>query len=304
MRNTPIVITAVAGAVVAALGVWAYRPAGPAGRVTRSVITLPAGIAFSQTPAQFAVSPDGQQIAMNLRSAEGARVWVWRLDGVDSRPLTGTEGVTSLPAWSPDSLSVAFVSGGKLRHMPVAGGPVETICELGPEATFDWGVDGTILLAAGGQEPIRRVAAAAGDTIRQITRVYPDEQHEVPKFVAGARRFLFYVGADALREGVWAGSFDGGKARRLLPHATAAVVAGAFIVYTLDGLVVAQRFNGETLEITGVPVTLADHVQLAEASGRPAYSVSAAPHALLAFQSATDGSLHLVNGWPALVGGQ
>ena len=301
MRNNSLAFAAVIGAVVVALAVWGYRPAPATARVTKAIVTLPPGVSFSTSPAQFAVSPDGQQIAMNLTSAEGTRVWIWRVDGVDSRPIAGTDGVSSTPAWSPDSLNIAFVSGGKLRRTSVAGGLVEAICELAPTGTFDWGTDGTILLAAGGQEPIRRVAADGGNTVRQLTRLYPDEQHEVPRFVPGSRRFLFFVRADALREGVWVGSFDGGMAHRLLPHATTAVVAGEFIVYALDGLVVAQRFSGDTLELAGTPVPLADQVMLDERSMRPSFSVAAGSHPILVFQGATDHALHLTNGWPALV---
>jgi hypothetical protein len=301
MRNNPVAIAAVVGAVVAACAVWVYRPTRSSSRVTRAVITLPAGVVFSTKPAQFAVSPDGSQIAMNLTAPDGTRVWVWRLDGVDSRPLAGTEGVTSVPAWSPDSQHLAFVSSGTLRRIPAVGGPVQAICELAADATFDWGTDGTLLLAAGGQEPIRRVAAEAGDTVRQITRLYPDEQHEFPKFVPGVRRFLFFVHADPLREGIWAGSFDGGMAHRILPHATAAVVAGDFIIYALDGLIVAQHFNRETLELSDAPTTLADHVARAEPSARSAFAVSPAPHPLLVFQTDADNTLRMTNGWPALV---
>lgn len=287
----------------AAVVVGLYRGMQPRYRLTRAIINLPQGVTFSTSPAQFALSPNGQQLAINLRSAGAVQVWTWPLDGADARPLTGTEGVTSLPAWSPDSRNVAFVSGGTLRRIPAAGGPVETICALAPEATFDWGADETILLGAGGTEPIRRVAAIAGGTVRQITRLYPDEQHEFPKFIPGVRRFLFFVQSDELRDGLWLGSLDGGQGRRIVPRAANAAVAGDLLVYSLDRLVIAQRFDAATAEFSGMPVTLADNVRMAANSRRLAYSVTDT-RPVLAFQSDTDGLLHLTNGWPALLDGK
>ena len=290
--------------VVALLGGSAYWSVHQSRyHFTKTIVSLPQGVTFSSNPAQFAVSPDGQQLAMNLTSADGkARVWSWQLDNPDARPLGGTEGVTAIPAWAPDGQNIAFVVGGKLRRVPVAGGAVETICEVSPDATLDWGKDGTILFANGGTDPLRRIVAASGGAPQQITKVFPDERHMFPKFVPGANRFLFsvLVPSDPFREGVWMGSFDGGKGARLLPGTVIADVAGDFIVYSQDTLVVAQRFAAATGDFSGMPVTLADHIRVADNPRRPAYSVSPTR---LAFQS-DDGVLHLLTDWPALLQGQ
>lgn len=268
---------------------------------TKTVVTLPEGVTFSTSPAQFAVSSDGQQIAMNLRSADGVvRVWTWKLDKPDAQPLGGTDGVTAIPAWAPDGQSVAFIVGGLLRRVPVTGGGVEAICDIGPDATFDWGKDGTILFANGGTEPLRRIVAAGGASPQQVTKVFPDERHLFPKFVAGTSRFLFFVQSDPGREGTWLGSFDGGKGARLLPATVGADVAGDFIVYPQGTIVVAQRFAAAAGDFSGMPVTIADHVRVADSPRRPTYSVSPTR---LAFQS-DDGVLHVLTDWPALLQGQ
>ena len=96
------------------------------------------------------------------------------------------------------------------------------------------------------------------------------------------------------------GSFDGGKGTRLIPGAVMADVAGDFLVYAQDTRVGAQRFAAATGDFSGTPVTLADHVRVADNPRRAAYSVSPTR---LAFQSA-DGVLHMLTDWPALLQGQ
>ena len=182
-RRPSIVISVTVTAIVlAAVGVlWRgrgsdVRPARP----NQHVVALPQGATFAANPAGFTVSPDGAEIAMTLRLADRVEVWTWRLATLEARPLAGTDGATSLPAWSPDGKSIAFVSGAKLRRVLAAGGPAETIVDLDADAVFDWGVDDTLLVAARG-EPIRRVAAAGGATIRQVTHPISGDQHEAPR---------------------------------------------------------------------------------------------------------------------------
>ncbi|OFW30425.1 MAG: hypothetical protein A3G76_01630 [Acidobacteria bacterium RIFCSPLOWO2_12_FULL_65_11] len=288
--------------VLAAVGVlWRgrgsdVRPARP----NQHVVALPQGATFAANPAGFAVSPDGAEIAMTLRLADRVEVWTWRLATLEARPLAGTDGATSLPAWSPDGKSIAFVSGAKLRRVLAAGGPAETIVDLDADAVFDWGVDDTLLVAARG-EPIRRVAAAGGATIRQVTHPISGDQHEAPRFVPGARLFLFFVRSDvAFRQGLWLAALDGGNALKLVPQAGTGAVTGEFLVYSVDRSVMAQRFDTTAAALYGMPVALADHVRLDAASHRPAYSVSVAGD-VLAFQNDSDGALHVLSDWSTLV---
>jgi DNA-binding CsgD family transcriptional regulator len=82
------------------------------------------------------------------------------LDFSGTEPLSGAEDAF-WPFWSPDSRFVAFFTGvtgaapPKIKKVGVAGGPVETICDL-PPGTWFWGAwnqDGVILFGCGGEPP-------------------------------------------------------------------------------------------------------------------------------------------------------
>ncbi len=95
-----------------------------------------------------------------------------------------------------------------LKRVALGDGAVDAICNLEAGAAVDWGGDETLLIGAGGSASIRRIGAAGG-SLQPVTRLNPGEQHAFPRFVPGARRFLFAVQADPLRDGVWIGLFDG-----------------------------------------------------------------------------------------------
>jgi hypothetical protein len=57
-------------------------------------------------------------------------LWVRSLDSLEARALPGTEGVIYLPWWSPDSRSIGFISGAKLRKIDIAGGPPLALADV------------------------------------------------------------------------------------------------------------------------------------------------------------------------------
>ena len=67
------------------------------------------------------------------------------------------------PFWSPDSRFVAFMAGGKLKKVDIAGGPPQTICDAPNGLRWHRGApDGVILFDGRGNDPIWRVPAAGG----------------------------------------------------------------------------------------------------------------------------------------------
>src|SRR5947207_7420942 len=126
---------------------------------TRTDIVTPA----TTDPISFALSPDGRQIVF-VASGDGAsRLWLRPLDKTTAQPLAGTEGA-SLPFWSPDSRSVGFFDGAKLKRIDLAGGSPQTVTNsTGRGGT--WSPDGVILFSQNNGSPLFRVSASGGAAV-------------------------------------------------------------------------------------------------------------------------------------------
>ena len=83
---------------------------------------------FENVP--LALSPDGLQLAFVATEASGTqRIWLRTLSAIDARPVAETDGALSV-IWSPDSRSIAFFAGGKLKRLDLPAGAAVTLCDF------------------------------------------------------------------------------------------------------------------------------------------------------------------------------
>src|SRR5262249_30687517 len=120
----------------------------------------------------FAVSPDGHWLAFAAATGGKDQLWVRALEGLTAQALPGTEGA-GYPFWSPDSRSIAFFAGGKLKKVDVTGGPVQTVCDTtGIRSGGTWNRD-VILFATSGFGLLQ--TSATGGSWRQIVALIAQE---------------------------------------------------------------------------------------------------------------------------------
>jgi serine/threonine protein kinase len=134
-----VAATAVFALVAAVLG-WMYFSQPPTGtQVLRLQIDPPEAGGFSNGAANtgVALSPDGRTAAYIVRSNGKSQLWVRPLSDTTARLIPGTEGA-GFPFWSPDSKSIAFVTGVKLQRVDLAGGAPLTICVSSPIRGGTW----------------------------------------------------------------------------------------------------------------------------------------------------------------------
>ena len=157
-------------------------PAPPEARVD---IVTPA----TDRPTDFALSPDGRQIAF-VASGDGAsRLWLRSLATTTAQPLSGTEGAAAAPFWSPDGRSIGFFAGGALKRLDLGGGAPRTLAPVVSGAGGTWNADGVIVFGSSRTTSLMRVSATGGVPVA-VTTLGPQHQgHIAPSFCPTAAGF-------------------------------------------------------------------------------------------------------------------
>jgi eukaryotic-like serine/threonine-protein kinase len=229
-----------------------------------------------------AISPDGRTLAFAATTAKGETLlYVRPLESLEARALPGTQEA-GRPFWSPDSKSLAFVAGGKLKRIEVAGGSPITLCDARPARGGTWNEDGVIVF--GDQTPGLQRIPASGGTPSLVTRVNKEAGelfHYYPQFLPGGKQFLYLVRhGEAEKMGIYIGSLDGKPGTpetRIVQTQFKAeydASSGRLLYVQGAGTLMAQRLELDPPRLTGDPATVAEGVRNALNNGYAEFSVS------------------------------
>jgi hypothetical protein len=139
----------------------------------------------------MALSPDGSRLVVSAW-ADGPRLlWLRSLGSTSWQPLAGTEG-GSWPFWSPDSRSVGFFAGGKLKLLEIQGGVPQTLADASARGGA-WSAEGVILFARNPVGALSRIQASGGEPVVVTTRSGLQVSHYSPFFLPDGRRFLYFA---------------------------------------------------------------------------------------------------------------
>ena len=235
--------------------------------VVRFEVQAPEDARFGQ---QIRISPDGRLIAFSATGGGDTRrrLWVRALDALPARPLAGTEGTTDGLFWLPDSRTLVFSAGGKLKKIDATGGPAQSICDFNanPGGGF-LAADNKIVFGTPSTLGIQ-ACPTGGGAATSITAFKPGGQetyHAFPSLLPDGRHFLFMRNAGP-ESGIYVGSMEAKPEEqtgtRVLPDSSAALYvadpdgSAGRLLFVRDGTLMAQGFDAETLELTedAVPV--------------------------------------------------
>jgi Tol biopolymer transport system component len=196
--------------------------------------------------AQFAVSPDGKNVVVAARAADGSsRLWLRRLQALDWQELSGTVGAV-YPFWSPDSRHVGFFADRRLKRIDLGNALTQVVCEAPDGHGGAWGAHNEIVFAPGGAGPLFRVAASGGAP-EQITKLEAGQMetaHLWPHFIGDDHHLVFFANAaDPRGKGNLLLDLERGIRAIVAQHDVAVVPAGGTLLFAHTGTLAVQRLD-------------------------------------------------------------
>ncbi len=284
-RFVVVSVVAIAAMVAAAWG-WG-RSVSPDGQRARFALAFGDSVRLrtDRIGMNVAVATDGSQIAW-LGGDPMPRIFVRALDELTPRPVPGSENAMN-PQFSPDGSAIAFIVGGRLQRVPLAGGPVATIAD--EVVNYSWGDNDVVVYSRnpGPNAGLWRVSAAGGTPMRLTT---PDSarregRHVWPQVLPGGNAAVFAIrraGGGSEIDSLAVVEFAGGAITYLGIRGSNPRFAptGHLLFSQRDGSVRGIRFDPATFRLTEPAVPVLASVAVLPASnvgqgGAMTFAVSA-----------------------------
>ncbi|HEX3820923.1 MAG TPA: protein kinase [Candidatus Sulfotelmatobacter sp.] len=292
-----VAAVALLAAIAMGIALFSSREAKP---VVRLQINAPDKIQFSfvgDAGGPPVISPDGTHVVLSMKGSDGkSQLYLRSLDKLSFDPLPATED-GQFPFWSPDSRSIAFFTGGKLKRVDIAGGPVVTICDVAQARGGAWGSKGIILLARSFTSELYQVPATGGTPVAVTKLDVKFTTHRWPWFLPDGKHFLYlaanHTNPASPDTAIYFASLDGKENRRLVASYSNAIYVSGYLLYIHDNALVAHPFDDARGQFTGPEVVLNDDVQVDGSVWRGTFSAS--DNGTLIYQPGAAGSnLNLV----------
>ena len=234
-------------------------------------MSLPPGQLLQTIRPTIAISPDGRRLVYSAgQSYVTPQLYVRAMDGLEARPIPGTEGGTT-PFFSPDGQWVGFSSGGKLKKILLSGGaPISLAGDVAPAGVLSasWSSRGMIAFAPVLTGPILQVSDSGGEP-QPLTHLEKGEGgHIGPHLLPGSQGLLFLHSTTAFtptasNSTVAAQSLKTGERRDLLQIPGVTLLSYAptgHLVYVQGRNLMAAPFDPQRLALTGAAVPVIEGV--------------------------------------------
>jgi len=234
-------------------------------------ILPPEGARFTQHEGvEFAVSPDGQQVAFVATLNAESSLWIRSLTAIDPRSLPGTAGARN-PFWSADSQSIGFFANNQVKMAQASGGsPVVSFPWSG---SFPWSSEGggfapggtwnshdVIVFGPSTDGNLYQINVKKGGTPTPVTVPETTGVHRWPVFLPDGQHFLYLSVAETTNE-LRVGSLTTADTVAVGTFESPGAYAAGHLFFVRAGDLMAQSFNEATLHVEGDPVRLGVQVR-------------------------------------------
>lgn len=231
-------------------------------KVARFAMLPPPGLAAMTWPK---ISPDGTTIAfVGVDTAGQTGIFVRPLNSLEAHLLVKIQSDNSRPFWSPDSKQLAFFEAGQLKKVSIAGGLAQLICKANNGSDGSWGSDGIIVFDGSATDSIRQVPSSGGiaSAATRIDRARHETSSTWPCFLPDGEHFLYlaFIDSSAEHRVLKVGSVRTLESVELTKANSLAHFSNGHLLYILNNLLVAHRFDPDKLELIGEPVPLSSQV--------------------------------------------
>lgn len=281
-----VIASLVASLVVGVTIGWIARPAPPApAMVTHLQIGIEPAAMLGRQPrpsrSAFALSPDGRLIVfVGTLPAGQSQLYARELGRSEANPIPGTEDGVA-PFFSPDGQWVGFFAQGRMKKVPIAGGPPVIVCSV-PRmfSSASWADDGSIFFDDGSiflgrtnGNGISKVSAGGGTPTRVATSDdAKGERYLLPQTLPGGKAVMFTVltNWDWEKAQIVVYSLQSGDRHVLIEGGTdGRYLETGHLLYMRAGTLMAVPFDVNTLSVVGDPVALIQNVMQAVNSVHP-----------------------------------
>lgn len=255
--------------------VWISRkkPGVDSRTIGKFTIVLPN---FTEHISTMAFSRDGQHLVYNGLLSDGRSCLYHRsLDQFEIRALNGTEDA-EFPFFSPNGDWIGFYVKGKLKKVPLSGGPPITICETKEEWGASWGTDDNIIFGGPGTGLFK--VPASGGTRTPVTKLQAGEtSHLWPQILPNGKKAIFVVWTtgELTDAKIAIVSLDTGKYEILIEDGHGPFYSDTgHLLFIRSGVLMAAPFDPDKPNEMGEPMPLLEEMT-PMFSGARLYEISA-----------------------------
>jgi Tol biopolymer transport system component len=248
--------------LAAAFAVWTYaRPRPPGAGPVLAFVPPPTDtrfLAFGFGSGPAVVSPDETKLAFTVIDQNGLiKLWTRSLKANNATAVPGTEGAAS-PFWSPDSRSLGFFAGGKLKTVDLGGGNLQALADSPWTETAAWAPDGTILFRPAARSPLLRVPAGGGQAVPMHALGANDYSESDPAILPDGKHVLIVVSDKSQHRRIALVSLTSSETKFVLDDGRQPAYSGGFLFFIRNQKIFAQPFDADSGKVSGTATPVAD----------------------------------------------